>query len=112
MAACESPQPIFDSFNNTQDFNDQWAQKHECTQSFGAMINHSKSRISGDSKSRRIRRKEIPPPISSIGRRVCFESYRYNGRLIIREVRIQHQELLHAYREDGRLKLQFVQYDD
>ncbi|CAI9268365.1 unnamed protein product [Lactuca saligna] len=32
MAACESPQPIFDSFNDTHEFNDQWAQKHECTQ--------------------------------------------------------------------------------
>lgn len=112
MAACESPQPIFDSFNDTHEFNDQWAQKHECTQGFGIMINHSKSRISGDLKRSRIKRREIPPPISSIGRQVCFESYRFNGRLILREVRIQNQELLHAYREDGRLKLQFVQYDD
>ncbi|KAI3738599.1 hypothetical protein L2E82_28636 [Cichorium intybus] len=112
MAVCESPQPIFESFNDMHEFNDQRVQKHECTQRFGTMINHSKSRISGDLKRSRIRRREILPPISIIGRQVCFESYRSNGRLILREVKIQNQELLHAYREDGRLKLKFVQYDD
>lgn len=59
---------------------------------------------------------EFPPPISCIGRTgkpwVCFKSYRNNGRFILKEVRIPTQEFLHACREDGRLKLQFIQSDD
>ncbi|XP_076921361.1 protein FAF-like, chloroplastic [Bidens hawaiensis] len=59
---------------------------------------------------------EFPPPISSIGLSgkpwTCLKSYRSNGRFILKEVRIPTQELLHAFREDGRLKLQFIQSDD
>ncbi|CAL1367203.1 unnamed protein product [Linum trigynum] len=58
----------------------------------------------------------FPPPISCIGKTgkpwVCFKSYREDGRFVLKEVRIPTQELLHACREDGRLKLQFVQPDN
>ncbi|KAJ8749906.1 hypothetical protein K2173_013821 [Erythroxylum novogranatense] len=69
-------------------------------------------------KSRRSRsiREAFPPPISCIGRsgkpRVCFQSYRKDGRFVLKEVRVPTQEFLHACREDGRLKLQFVQPND
>lgn len=58
----------------------------------------------------------FPPPISCIGKSgkpwVCFKSYRQDGRFVLKEVRIPTQEFLHACREDGRLKLQFVQPND
>ena len=60
----------------------------------------------------------FPPPISSIGGKnvgkpwVCFESYKEDGRFILKEVRIPTQECLHACRGDGRLRLSFVQETD
>ncbi|KAF4388705.1 hypothetical protein G4B88_018982 [Cannabis sativa] len=56
----------------------------------------------------------FPPPISSLSKSngkpwVCFKSYRQDGRFVLKEVRVQSQEFLHACREDGRLKLHFVQ---
>ncbi|OMP02481.1 hypothetical protein CCACVL1_02793 [Corchorus capsularis] len=58
----------------------------------------------------------FPPPISCIGKSgkpwVCFKSYRQDGRFVLKEVRIPTQEFLHACREDGRLKLHFVQPND
>lgn len=61
-------------------------------------------------------RGELPPPISCIGRSgkpwVCFRSYREDGRFILKEVRIPTQEFLHACRENGRLKLRFIQHDE
>lgn len=58
----------------------------------------------------------FPPPISCIGRCgkpwVCFKSLRQDGRLILKEIRIPTQEFLHACRENGRLKMQFVHSDD
>ena len=60
--------------------------------------------------------KHFPPPISSIGKSgkpwVCLKSYREDGRFVLREMRIPSQELLHASREDGRLKLHFVHPDE
>lgn len=51
----------------------------------------------------------FPPPISCIGRRgkPCFslKSYRHDGRLVLREIKIPNHKFLHALREDGRLKL-------
>ncbi|KAK7263413.1 hypothetical protein RJT34_31002 [Clitoria ternatea] len=60
---------------------------------------------------------EYPPPISCIGRKsgkpwVSFMPYRYNGRFVLKEIRVPTQEFLHAHREDGRLKLHFVHSDD
>lgn len=58
----------------------------------------------------------FPPPISCIGKSgkpwVSFKSYRHDGRFVLKEIRIPNQELLHACREDGRLKLHFVQPDE
>ncbi|XVF46930.1 hypothetical protein PTKIN_Ptkin03bG0067800 [Pterospermum kingtungense] len=58
----------------------------------------------------------FPPPISCIGKSgkpwVCFKSYRQDGRFVLKEVRIPTQEFLQACREDGRLKLHFVQPND
>ncbi|KAM1394079.1 hypothetical protein ACFX1Q_029991 [Malus domestica] len=58
----------------------------------------------------------FPPPISCISKNgkpwVCFKSYRHDGRFVLKEIRIPTQEFLHAYREDGRLKLHFVMSDD
>ncbi|KAK4396728.1 hypothetical protein Sango_1509400 [Sesamum angolense] len=39
-------------------------------------------------------------------------SFREDGRFILKEIRIPTQELLHACRENGHLKLQFIQPDD
>ncbi|EPS65187.1 hypothetical protein M569_09597 [Genlisea aurea] len=56
---------------------------------------------------------EFPPPITCIGRNgISFESYRENGRFILKEMKIPAQEFLQAHRENGRLTLKFVQYDD
>ncbi|KAL8057845.1 hypothetical protein ABFX02_04G209800 [Erythranthe guttata] len=60
---------------------------------------------------------ETPPPLSCIGRSagkpwLCFISYREGGRLIMKEVRIPTQEFLHACRENGRLKMQFIHSDE
>ncbi|KAH1090822.1 hypothetical protein J1N35_018079 [Gossypium stocksii] len=59
---------------------------------------------------------EFPPPIPSIGNCgkpwVSFKSYRQDGRFVLKQVRIPTQEMLHACREDGRLKLQFMQQSD
>ncbi|GMI89019.1 hypothetical protein like AT5G22390 [Hibiscus trionum] len=58
----------------------------------------------------------FPPPISCIGKSgkpwFCFKSYRQDGRFVLEQVRVPTQEFLHACREDGRLKLQFVQPND
>jgi len=62
------------------------------------------------------KQREFPPPISWIGTTgkpwVCFESYREAGRLLLKVVRIPTREYLHACREDGRLRLRFVQPSD
>jgi len=64
----------------------------------------------------RNKQKEFPPPVSCIGTTgkplVCFESYREDGRLLLKVVRIPTQEFLHACREDGRLRLCLVQLSD
>ncbi|KAL6005280.1 hypothetical protein ACLOJK_005843 [Asimina triloba] len=54
-----------------------------------------------------------PPPITSIvGRQgkpsFFLKSYRKDGRFVLKEVKIPSQEFLHACREGGRLKLNFV----
>ncbi|CAN6439207.1 unnamed protein product [Victoria cruziana] len=66
--------------------------------------------------NRRSKYEGFPPPISSIGRNgqpwVSFRSYREDGRFVLREIRMPNQEFLHVSREDGRLKLRFIQRDD
>lgn len=96
----------FESFDDVEDVDDQWDERYEYT------IKHVKTGVLSLPKRSRISGKEIPPPISSIGRRVCFKSYRFDGRLVLKEEKIPTQEILHAFREDGRLKLQFIRFDD
>ncbi|XP_051153038.1 uncharacterized protein LOC127266722 [Andrographis paniculata] len=66
----------------------------------------------GNEKSRA----SFPPPISCIGRNgkpwVSFKAFRQEGRFILKEIRVPTQEFLQACRENGRLRLQFVQSDD
>jgi len=55
----------------------------------------------------------FPPPIRSIGRgggkpRVCFRSFREDGRFVLLEVVIPGKDHLQAMREGGRLRLQFA----
>ncbi|KAI3865521.1 hypothetical protein MKX03_019673 [Papaver bracteatum] len=76
--------------------------------------NKSSSHIMGH-EFRRLSRtgaRKYPPPISSIGISgkpgVSFRSFRQDGRFVLKEIRIPTQEFLHACREDGRLKLNFV----
>ncbi|KAJ0972715.1 hypothetical protein J5N97_020674 [Dioscorea zingiberensis] len=58
----------------------------------------------------------FPPPISTLGKSgkpwMYFKSYRNEGRFVLREMRMPTQELFHASREDGRLKLQLVHQGD
>lgn len=60
-------------------------------------------------------RRVFPPPISVIGAAgkpwQYLRAHRGDGRLVLREVRIPSRELLHACREDGRLKLHFAHPD-
>ncbi|KAL7084815.1 hypothetical protein ACP275_14G245200 [Erythranthe tilingii] len=75
------------------------------------ILRYRKSRSSSVGEIR-----EFPPPISCVGRSgkpwMCFRSFREDGRFILKEVKIPTQEFLHACRENGRLKMQFVHSDD
>ncbi|KAK9068576.1 hypothetical protein SSX86_012691 [Deinandra increscens subsp. villosa] len=88
-------------FDDVKESNDQWNLKK-----------HAKIKNSGETKRSRIIRKPLPPPISSLGRHGCFKSYRCNGRLVLREEKSLKQDILHAYREDGRLKMRLIRFDD
>ncbi|KAL4182657.1 hypothetical protein AMTRI_Chr11g94300 [Amborella trichopoda] len=98
--------------------------KHECS-------NHEKALISkqvkpwpkvmscerGSSVRKRERVGNFPPPISCIGRNgqpwVSLRSYRHDGRFVLREIRVPiAHEFLRACREDGRLKLRFIQSEE
>ncbi|CAN6325866.1 unnamed protein product [Urochloa humidicola] len=66
-----------------------------------------------EAEERREPKKAFPPPIRSMGRgggkpRVCFRSFREDGRFVLLEVLIPGKELLQATREGGRLRLQFA----
>lgn len=58
-------------------------------------------------------REGFPPPISSIGSSgkpwVLYKSYKENGRFILKEIKVPTQEFMHARRENGCLKLTFIQ---
>ncbi|XP_021856801.2 protein FANTASTIC FOUR 3 [Spinacia oleracea] len=73
-------------------------------------------RHSSDCYCRKMRVNEktmFPPPIPYIGQAgkpsVSFQSYRQDGRFVLKEVRIPTHECLQASREDGRLRLSIVQ---
>ncbi|PRQ32372.1 putative The fantastic four family protein [Rosa chinensis] len=76
----------------------------------------SDNHFCGHKKSRSAGVGGFPPPISCISKSgkpwVCFKSYRHNGRFVLKEIRIPTQEFLHAYREGGRLKLNFIHHED
>ncbi|GAB2214849.1 hypothetical protein Drorol1_Dr00019214 [Drosera rotundifolia] len=80
-----------------------------------AEVEDTGGRFSWSDQTKRAKKcaREVPPPISSIGRsgkpRVWFESYKEDGRFVLRQVRMPPQEFLHAHREDGRLRLCLVQ---
>ncbi|PHU16028.1 hypothetical protein BC332_17233 [Capsicum chinense] len=101
----ESSDDVEDIMNNDQEI------RSTCISNQGIINHHEYSKL----RSRTNKGSLLPPPISCIGRNgkpcVCFESLRENGRFILKEVKIPEWESLHAYREDGRLKL-MVQSDD
>ncbi|KAK3023632.1 hypothetical protein RJ639_044751 [Escallonia herrerae] len=108
----------FESSDDVEDLKNDisidWQHHEERTSS--ATKHMSTEVFSGETKRSRTSGGKFPPPISCIGRSgkpwVCFKSYRHSGRFILKQVRIPTQEFLHACREDGRLKLQFIQSDD
>lgn len=56
---------------------------------------------------------QFPPPISSISVSsgkpwVYFKSYRREGRFVLKKIIVPTLELLHASREDGRLRMNFI----
>uniref|UniRef100_A0A0C9S9D6 TSA: Wollemia nobilis Ref_Wollemi_Transcript_1246_1171 transcribed RNA sequence n=1 Tax=Wollemia nobilis TaxID=56998 RepID=A0A0C9S9D6_9CONI len=60
---------------------------------------------------------KFPPPLPSIGRKgqpgFLMKSYKKDGRFVLQEVKqLPPHEVLHAWRGDGRLKLQLVQRED
>ncbi|CAJ1956158.1 unnamed protein product [Sphenostylis stenocarpa] len=91
----------FESSDDVEDLKDEMNESWETCKEKEAVKRYATSRVS-----------EYPPPISSIGRSgkpcVCFKSYRSEGRFVLEEIRIPTHEFLHACREDGRLKLNFV----
>lgn len=103
----------FESCKDTEDFVNNSESKHRKVRT--SVTKHSSSEYRSGMRSR-ITGGELPPPISRIGRTgkpaVSFTSYRQNGRFVLKEVKLPIQESLHACREDGRLKLQYIQSDD
>ncbi|XP_022720090.1 protein FANTASTIC FOUR 3-like [Durio zibethinus] len=70
---------------------------------------------SEEKRSERSNNNKFPPPLSSLNQngQPCFylKPVRKNGRLELTEVRIQRSEVLHAVRENGRLRLHLVSSD-
>lgn len=59
------------------------------------------------------RAKNFPPPLPSLARNgqpcLMMKSYKRDGRFVLQEFKVPSHEVLHAWRCDGRLKLQLVQ---
>ncbi|XP_022752549.1 protein FANTASTIC FOUR 1-like [Durio zibethinus] len=112
----------FESSDEVEDMKNEmkedWQSKEQKTSSIIATNKQTTTEnLYGEFKRSRVSNVgEFPPPISCIGKSgkpwVCFKSYREDGRFVLKEVRIPTQEFLHAFREDGRLKLHFVQPND
>ncbi|KAJ9188662.1 hypothetical protein P3X46_000037 [Hevea brasiliensis] len=107
----------FESFDDVEDLkndiNEDWQYQEEKV----SITRHSTmENLSGEIRRTRLSGRAFPPPISCIGKSgkpwVSFKSYRQDGRFVLKQVRIPSQEFLHAHREDGRLKLHFVQPSD
>ncbi|KAJ4724854.1 Protein FANTASTIC FOUR like [Melia azedarach] len=101
----------FDAVEDLQnEVNEDWQNQREKV----SVTKHSQTEnLCGEFRKARTSSGGFPPPISCIGQSgkpwVCFKSYRHGGRFVLKEIRMPGQEFLHACREDGRLKLQFIQ---
>ncbi|XVF19698.1 hypothetical protein REPUB_Repub11eG0133000 [Reevesia pubescens] len=114
----------FESSDDVEDMKNEMKEEWESKEKKTSSINYTTKHTTTTTENlygelRRSRASSVgafPPPISCIGKSgkpwVCFKSYRQDGRFVLKEVRIPTQEFLHACREDGRLKLQFVQPND
>ncbi|XP_050206891.1 uncharacterized protein LOC126656349 [Mercurialis annua] len=112
----------FESFDDVEDLkNDMVEDRQQYHEEIKVSMPTRHSVLPDDQRGGEIRRSKLregafPPPISSIGKSgkpsVSFQSYRHDGRFVLKQVRVPSQEFLHAHREDGRLKLHFVQPSD
>ncbi|GMI97264.1 hypothetical protein like AT5G22390 [Hibiscus trionum] len=98
----------------------EWQRSKEKIDKATRIVNEKRWNVHGELKVIKSRRSnslgDFPPPISCIGKSgkptVSFKSYRQDGRFVLKQVKTPTQEFLHACREDGRLKLQFMQPND
>ncbi|KAL3850294.1 hypothetical protein ACJIZ3_012176 [Penstemon smallii] len=113
----------FESFDDVEDVsrnelcNNEWHHHQEERTSVSRSVMNTDNHYSCEySRRSRTCRGEFPPPISCIGRSgkpwVLFKSYKEDGRFILKEIRIPTQEFLHVSRENGRLRLHFIQSDE
>ncbi|XWS71456.1 hypothetical protein CRYUN_Cryun03dG0139500 [Craigia yunnanensis] len=111
----------FESSDDVEDMKNEMKEDGKSKEKKASSINTTKhttkENLYGEfRRSRSSSLEAFPPPISCIGKsgkpRICFKSYRQDGRFVLKEVRIPTQEFLRACREDGRLKLHFVQPND
>ncbi|KAE8691723.1 hypothetical protein F3Y22_tig00110882pilonHSYRG00065 [Hibiscus syriacus] len=107
-----------DAWDNdtTNEMIHEWQSSKDKIDEASGILNEKRGNVHGELKVFKLRRstrvEDFPPPISCIGKNgkplVSFKSYRQDGRFVLKQVRTPTQELLHACREDGRLKLQFM----
>lgn len=107
----------FESSDDVEDLRNEITEEWQNQQGRVSVTKHSPTEnLCGEFRRSRTSGGEFPPPISCIGKSgkpwVCFKSYRHDGRFVLKEIRMPSQEFLHACREDGRLKLQFVHPND
>jgi hypothetical protein len=108
----------FESSDDVEEFRDEDKQEEKVVGMTKLQQHHlvSENQQGGELRRSRTSGGAFPPPISCISQsgkpRVCFKSYRQDGRFVLKEIRTPTQEFLHAFREDGRLKLNFVQPND
>ncbi|XP_050214437.1 protein FAF-like, chloroplastic [Mercurialis annua] len=107
----------FESFDDVEDLKNDMVEDRQYNKEKVSIVRHS----SPDDQRGEIRRSRLkvgafPPPISCIGKSgkpwVSFKSYRHDGRFVLKQVKVPSQEFLHAHREDGRLKMNFIQPRD
>ncbi|XP_044505401.1 protein FANTASTIC FOUR 3-like [Mangifera indica] len=106
-----------ESSDDVEDLKSEISKDWQTQQESISIAKHSPTQnLCGDFRRSRTCGGSFPPPISCIGKCgkpwVCFKSYRHDGRFVLKEIRMPSKEFLHACREDGRLKLQFIQPND
>ncbi|XP_044482115.1 uncharacterized protein LOC123208659 [Mangifera indica] len=107
----------FESSDDVEDLKSEIGEDWQTQQKRESIAKHSPTEnLCSDFRRSKTCGRTFPPPISSIGKSgkpwVCFKSYRHEGRFVLKEIMMPSQEFLHACREDGRLKLQFIQPND